>query len=133
MSLSFLCMDIQKMCIRDRPYTADDGRCVLTLEPGAAFGTGQHETTLSLIHISCIRHSLNTKPAPKQGAGFLIWPQPYIEIKHTGGFCRAATAAHTHFETKTGGKHKIYCDIFVFLSKMMTFGKIMLLCMGKTL
>ena len=27
------------------PYTADDGRCVVTLEPGAAFGTGQHETT----------------------------------------------------------------------------------------
>ena len=27
------------------PYEAEDGRVVVTLEPGAAFGTGQHETT----------------------------------------------------------------------------------------
>lgn len=27
------------------PYEAEDGRTVVTLEPGAAFGTGQHETT----------------------------------------------------------------------------------------
>ena len=62
------------------PYEAEGGRVVVTLEPGAAFGTGQHETTFLCLDL-CQKYG-------KEADGYTN----YVKGANVAGFMKVARA-----------------------------------------